>query len=121
MAEDTDNLIDYETTDMLLETLEEDFFEVIHEFIKSGDNISSQLKQQVDQGINDIDTLIALSHTLKGASGNVGALLLSDICGKLETTLHEKQFTHISKHVAEIEQIYSKTKNEYLRVFKIAS
>jgi len=121
MTSNPDNLIDYDTTDMLLETLEEDFFELVNEFIKSGDSLSSKLKQQVDHNINDIDTFIALTHTLKGASGNVGARLLSEFCEKLETVLLEKQLANIPGQVSQIEHIYSKTREEYLRVFKKAS
>jgi len=121
MTDNADDLIDYETTDILLDTLEDEFLDVVHEFIRSGDNLSAKLKQQVDQNNYDIDALIALTHTLKGASGNIGAKLLSEICTSLEHELHKNQVDMISAHVSQIERVYSKTKDEYLRVFKKAS
>ena len=121
MDQASDKLIDFETTDMLLETLEEDFFLVVDEFIKSGDILSSKIKHLVDQNPGDIDSLIAVTHTLKGASGNIGAMLLSRICEKLEIALHDNQTSHIPDQASRVEQIYHQTREEYLRVFKKAS
>ncbi len=121
MTNNADNIIDYETTDILYDTLEDDFLDIIDEFIKSSDDLTLKIKQLSDQNINSIDPLIALIHTLKGSSGNVGALLLSEICGKLENSLRDKEPVNILEQINQIEQIYSQTRSEYLRVFKKAS
>ena len=118
---DNNNLIDIETTTILLDALEDGFYDIVNEFVKVGRDLISQIAQQAGADTVDTEKLIVLVHTLKGASGNIGASSLAEKCQALETRLHNKQPLDINVHSHEIADIYSKTEAAFLQTFSKAS
>ncbi|MDH5445076.1 MAG: Hpt domain-containing protein [Gammaproteobacteria bacterium] len=118
-----ENLIDFETTGILHEALEDGFIDVINEFIDSGKEITGQLLQIIEKSDfdNDKEKVRLLAHSLKGASGNIGAHLLSIKCQDLESNVHTLVAENITELVNEIKDIFMKTQDEYIRQFKMAT
>lgn len=117
MTDNINNLIDTETTTILLDALEDGFYDVVKEFIKVGRDIITQIEQQAVANTVDTEKLIVLIHTLKGASGNIGACSLAEKCRILENQLHNKQALDINVQSNEIADIYSKTEAAFLQTF----
>ena len=55
---------------------------IIHEYVKDATQILAAIRAAIAEG--DPQTVERNSHTLKGASANLGAIGLTEICGKLE-------------------------------------
>lgn len=102
-------LIDIETTQILLDALEDDFADVVNEYISNGQELISKLQELVTHQPDRLDTIKVTVHTLKGASGNIGALYLSNICQSLESDIINRSVDDIQPRVQEICNICSKT------------
>jgi HPt (histidine-containing phosphotransfer) domain-containing protein len=50
-----------------------------------------------------------LAHTLKGASGNVGADAMMDLCQRLELALKNNATNEVTALVAKIEDVFAQT------------
>jgi HPt (histidine-containing phosphotransfer) domain-containing protein len=59
--------------------------EIIGEFLATSDVLRLQLVNAL--GNDDLAAARAAAHTLKGASANVGATSLADVCAQLESRL----------------------------------
>jgi len=64
--------------------------EIIHEFLATSGPGRDRLLQGFGEG--DSDVLGRAAHTLKGASANVGATALADVCAELEMQARAAQF-----------------------------
>ena len=64
--------------------------EIINEFLVMSGPGRDQLLQGLGEG--DGDALGRAAHTLKGASANVGATALADVCAELEMQARASQF-----------------------------
>lgn len=102
----TKEYMDDETTSMLIEALEGEFFEILKAYMKNAEDQISQLR---GLDIKSKDELIMLTHTLKGASGNIGAIYLSSICNELETGLIMNEISDPSPLIDKIEKTFKST------------
>jgi len=98
--------IDHETTSMLIEALEGEFFEILKEYMVAANDQIAQLKT-ID--LNDKDGVIALVHIIKGSSGNVGAIYLSSICEELETGLRMNEVIDSVSYINRIDETFKGT------------
>lgn len=80
-----------------LQDLFETYIEDAHQKI---DGITQAMAKQ------DAETLGKLAHTFKGASGNIGALKLSQIAEKLQHMGHQDQLEGVETVVADLVELY---------------
>lgn len=73
---------DTEALTMLEEIMENEFPELIQVFISDSDPRLSAMQQALDN--QDCSGLRELAHSFKGASGNLSALPLAELCFKIE-------------------------------------
>jgi len=73
---------DIEALTMLEEIMEDEFPELVEVYIADSDPRISALQQALKD--QDTKQLRELSHSFKGASGNLSALPLADLCFKIE-------------------------------------
>lgn len=109
-------ILDEDTLSTLQEIMQDELLEIIHVFIMT---IPSELeKLKAANGENDIKAVIAITHTIKGASGNIGASYLSFVCDKLESGLRQNKIEEPTEFIEEIEIGLSKTIEELKNRFK---
>jgi len=98
--------IDNETTSMLIEALEDEFFVILKEYMAAA---SKQIEQLKSIDLNDKDAVTSLVHIIKGSSGNVGAIYLSSICDELESGLRMNESPDIPVYVKKIDETFKGT------------
>jgi HPt (histidine-containing phosphotransfer) domain-containing protein len=99
---------DIESLDMLVQLMENDFPELVNVFVVDSEPKILALKQAV--AVKDFDSLREISHSFKGASGNLSALALSDLCFKIEKLSSEGEHAGIEEVIAQVEQEYRAVK-----------
>ncbi|MDH5764654.1 MAG: Hpt domain-containing protein [Gammaproteobacteria bacterium] len=98
--------LDNETTSMLIDALEEDFIDIIKEYMQNAEQHIVSLKgMDVERSRDMIDVV----HALKGSSGNVGAIYLSAICDKMESDLRLNKLSGIDEYVKDIDSTFRGT------------
>ncbi len=63
--------------------------EIVREYLASSEECSSELGRLLGEG--DCQAIERTAHTLKGASANVGASGLAEVCARLELGARERQ------------------------------
>lgn len=101
---------DIEALEMLVQLMEDDFSELVDVFVRDSEPRIEALKQAIAS--KDVKSLRDLSHSFKGASGNLSALPLANLCFEVETLSREN-------NVAGVEEIIFQIEREYLAVKSI--
>lgn len=109
------NILNEETIATLHEMLGDDFKSIITEFIKIVPEQIRMLKKSAECG--DIESVTSITHSIKGSSGNVGAIYLSDKCQVLESGLRENVIQDTEKYIQEIEGALNVTFDELKKRF----
>ncbi|MDH3527079.1 MAG: PAS domain S-box protein [Gammaproteobacteria bacterium] len=73
------------------------FGEVIDKFVENGIADLERLERAAAE--NDMETLTAVAHHLKGSSGNIGAMRLAELSGQLEQRSRSQDITSASEQV----------------------
>lgn len=110
------NILDDEAVTSLYELLGDDFTGIVTEFIEIMPGLISDLKSS--NKTSDLSTVESVVHSIKGASGNIGAIHLSSVCNELETGLRENRISEPAEYVNEIESILSVTIDELKKRFQ---
>jgi HPt (histidine-containing phosphotransfer) domain-containing protein len=63
--------------------------EIVREYLSASEECSSELVRLLGEG--DCPAVERTAHTLKGASANVGATGLADVCARLELAAHQAE------------------------------
>ena len=71
--------------------------EVVREFLIMSEKCSTELVRLLADG--DCPAMERTAHSLKGASANVGATGLADVCARLELTAHQGQLSDAAEHM----------------------
>ncbi|MBX3009854.1 MAG: Hpt domain-containing protein [Caldilineaceae bacterium] len=105
-------VIDRQTIDMLREmdavTTEDDLLiELIDDFLFHSADLVETMKHSL-QAHRERE-LAAQSHSLKGASLNIGALALFQVCDAMETIARQCRLSGTDYWLMELEQAYGKT------------
>ncbi len=87
---------------------ENDFIEIINEYIKESGNFIINIKEQVTKG--DISSLCRTMHTMKSTSGNLGADRLVTLCNDIERAGKRDSIEEIKNKLPEFEEEYSNVK-----------
>lgn len=107
---------DTEALTMLEEIMEDEFPELIQVFIDDSDpRISALLKAFEDQ---DFTSLREIAHSFKGASGNLSALPLADLCFKIEEKARDANLEGIDALIGAIDIEYNVVKSVLLSLIK---
>lgn len=101
---------DTEALTMLEEIMEDEFPELIQVFIADSDPRLSAMQQAFDN--QDCSSLRELAHSFKGASGNLSALPLADICFKIEEKARDGS-------LGGVQDLINQSDNEYQAVKSI--
>jgi len=100
---------DIEALTMLEEIMEDEFPELVEVFITDSDPRISALKQALAG--QDTNALRELSHSFKGASGNLSALPLSDLCFKIEESSRAGTIEGTEELIQKIDQEYQQVRS----------
>jgi HPt (histidine-containing phosphotransfer) domain-containing protein len=107
---------DTEALAMLEEIMEDDFPELIQVFITDSDPrvpaMHSALQEQNSQTLRDI------AHSFKGASSNLSALPLADLCFKIEEKARDTNLDGIQPLIDAIDAEYQTVKSILLSLHK---
>jgi len=76
------SIIDMDTFNEVKDLMEEDMQSFIDTFLANSPKIIAQIKQAQKDG--NIESVFLSAHQLKGGSGSIGALTLSDLAFKIE-------------------------------------
>lgn len=107
---------DTEALVMLEEIMEDEFPDLIQVFISDSDPRLPALQQAYDD--QDCSSLRELAHSFKGASGNLSALPLADLCYKIEEKARDTNLDGIQPLITAIDTEYSAVKTILLSLIK---
>ena len=100
--------LDSETINTLREVLEGEFDNLINTFLS---DVPEKIKQLYDaEGTADVAALEMVAHTLKGSSGNVGAMALSGVCGELVKAIRTNSLGNAKELVDRVDAEFSRVK-----------
>ncbi len=83
------------------------FVDLIREFYVQAVRLIAMIQQAIQQ--NNSLTIVTHLHNLKGASLNMGALALAQLCETIETHIQNSNLAKMHSWVAELELIYNET------------
>lgn len=78
-------------------------------FYEEGSRQIDQMQPALESA--DYDQLGSLAHTLKGSSGNLGAVQLSDLCFQLEEAAEKTQTERVGSLIKQIRISFGATKS----------
>lgn len=78
--------------------------ELIDLFFEQAEDLMPRLRH-AQQG-RDLDTLVRISHTLKGTCGSVGAIRLSELCSRLNELGRAGRWDEASGQIDRVEEEY---------------
>lgn len=93
----------------LRDVMEGGFADLLDTFIADSDERLQQL--HLARGPTE---LMAVAHSFKGSSSNMGAIRLAHLCGQLEERAHKKQLAGVEKLVIEISDEYQMVRRLYV-------
>lgn len=107
---------DTEALTMLEEIMEDEFPELIQVFIDDSEpRISALLRAYEKQ---DCTSLREIAHSFKGASGNLSALPLADLCFKIEEKARDTNLEGIEPLISAVDIEYQIVKSVLLSLIK---
>jgi len=95
---------DLESLDMLREVMDDEFADLMRVYIDDSRQRMPLLSQALQQ--QDAKQLRELAHSFKGASSNVSANVLAQLCYQLEMAGREEQLVGADALIAAIEAEY---------------
>lgn len=110
----TDNIsiLNLPAINELKEILEDDVFEIYTEFKTGSGNMINELKKSYESG--DSESVLHLSHTIKGSSGNIGLQKIYTLSHELEQGLRENTNPDVASLIIKIESAYTESISELI-------
>jgi len=90
---------------------EEDIFELVELFIETCSTDIPQLEEAIER--NNFQAVVELSHSLKGASGNLGFMNIFEMAGGIEDRAREKLLDGARSTVRAIREMVSQISEQY--------
>lgn len=106
--------LDLETISTLQEIMPDEYQEIVALFIETTPEQIQSMRTHYQQA--DRSSFVAVVHTVKGASGNIGASRLFEECERLEDGMRSNVISDASQHIDLIERLYHETRDEFLRI-----
>lgn len=100
----------------LKEIMEEEFSELIQVFITDSDPRVPAMQRALDE--HDCCLLGDIAHSFKGASSNLSALPLAELCYKVEQTARDNSVEGVQAYITAIDEEYSAVKSILLSLIK---
>lgn len=100
---------DMEALVMLEEIMEDEFPELVNVFITDSDPRIEALKNAFNE--QDFESLREMSHSFKGASGNLSALPLANLCFSIESKSRARDLGGMDVLIKQLETEYIAVKN----------
>jgi HPt (histidine-containing phosphotransfer) domain-containing protein len=97
-----DTHLDRNVLNALQEVMEGEYPTLLDTFLADSAERLQQLRRAADA-----EQLIAAAHSFKGSCGNMGALRLAHLCGRLEHTAKGSTVADIEKLVSEIDSEFA--------------
>ena len=101
-------LFDIEAFDTLKDVMEDEFKDLISLYLNDSDNRFSALEQAIE--MKDAYQVKELAHSFKGASANLAATSLAELCFKLEKMGGDNQLDDAPNVYLEIKSQYALVK-----------
>lgn len=100
---------------------EEDFYkELTDVYFERSPKVLLDIKNAVEK--NDVKAYESSTHSLKGSSGNIGAMALAAQCEKMEHDARNNTMDHTKKDLEKVENLYKEAVTEiqtkYLKLDK---
>lgn len=99
---------DTDAFDMLKDVMDDEFPDLLRVYIEDSDSRLPLLHQALTAA--DASALRELAHSFKGASSNISALPLADLCFSLEEAAKHGDLSGLDQVVSAIEQEYASVK-----------
>lgn len=112
-------VLDEQAISSLHELLEDDFLEIISDFIHEIPKLIDSLKPSSQS--SDLNLVADITHSIKGASGNIGASYLSSVCETLESGLRGDSIKDPADYITEIVKASEITVDELQKRFNQVS
>ncbi|MFC3681483.1 Hpt domain-containing protein [Bacterioplanoides pacificum] len=100
---------DLESFEMLKDVMEDEFDDLIQVYIEDSDRRLPQLQQALTAA--DAAELRELAHSFKGASSNISAVTLTELCRQLEQAGRDEQLDGLEQTLDQIVGEYRWVKN----------
>lgn len=78
--------------------------ELIDLFFAQAEDLLPRLREA--HGSRDLDTLVRISHTLKGTCGSVGAMRLTELCSRLNQMARAGKWDDAADQIGRVEEEY---------------
>jgi len=99
---------DLESFEMLKDVMEEEFSDLLSVYVQDSDQRLPLLQQALSN--QDAAQLRELAHSFKGASSNVSAAPLAELCRQLEMAAKDNQLSGLDQTLAEVCDEYAQVK-----------
>jgi len=108
---DEDDLLDVNTLNGIRALQNPQSPNILEQLFEIYRSTAAELLQNLDRSIQDgsCDEVREFAHSLKSASGNIGARKIFELCVKLEEMGRDKEIDGASEILTEIEQLFPKT------------
>jgi len=106
-------MLDKSSLTALKEIMGSDFHNLIDVFIEDSEARIEQLGTLIQS--ENADAIRKMAHSIKGSSGNLCAMRLSEICFDLEKQAHESNLTNANTLYQQIAEEFILVKNELLK------
>ncbi len=105
-----ESIIDMKTIQQLNELMGDALAELINSYI----NLSAQTLDSLQQAMEAADSneILQLAHRLKGSSGNVGAVTVMRLSGKIEQLAKVEQLDGVAQMIDELLLVFAEAKKE---------
>lgn len=98
--------VDADTLSTLKEIMEDDFHGLIATYLDDSEMRIPQLRVQLAAA--DSEALRLTAHSLKGSSGNLGAVPLSELCFLVEQKAAQQQLDGLEETLDDIDEEYAR-------------
>jgi len=92
--------------------------ELLFELFDIFENDFKVKRKELDKSLaqQDIESLRNLSHSLKGAAGNISAMCIHEICFFLEKEASENRFDSFPEKLKELDEAFAQYQKESRRI-----
>ncbi|ASP40585.1 histidine kinase [Bacterioplanes sanyensis] len=100
---------DQEALSMLQEVMDDEFPELVDVYLRDSDQRLPLLHQAI--AAESADDIRELAHSFKGASSNVSAHVLAELCFGLEKAGRDNELANVQEQLSDIEREYHQVKS----------
>jgi HPt (histidine-containing phosphotransfer) domain-containing protein len=108
--------IDETVLNELAELMAEDFLPLLKTYLATGDQSIIDLYQAVND--KDKEQVRQCAHSLKGASGNIGAEALNELCQQVEDLAQQNKLDLLPPYIEQLDQKYQRVRKYLVKLIE---